>query len=150
MALPQLSPQLLDQRPDLLPDHQQLLALPEKIIQFGTGVLLRGLPDYFVNKANQHGIFNGRIVVVKSTASGGTDAFGEQGNIFSHSIRGIENGQQVDDAVINTSISRTLSASSHWIDILQCAHNPELKIAISNTTEMTIFLLIRRLHFRVN
>lgn len=140
MALPQLSPQLLDQRPDLLPDHRQLLALPEKIIQFGTGVLLRGLPDYFVNKANQRGVFNGRIVVVKSTASGGTDAFSEQDNIFSHSIRGIENGQQVDDAVINTSISRTLSAASHWADILQCAHNPELKIAISNTTEVGIQL----------
>nr|WP_295932676.1 tagaturonate reductase [uncultured Dyadobacter sp.] len=140
MALPQLSPQLLDQRPDLLPDHQRLLALPEKMIQFGTGVLLRGLPDYFVNKANQQGIFNGRIVVVKSTASGGTDAFGEQSNIFSHSIRGIENGHQVDDAVINTSISRTLSAASHWADILQCAHNPDLRIAISNTTEVGIQL----------
>lgn len=140
MALPQLSPQLLDQRPDLLPDHQRLLSLPEKIIQFGTGVLLRGLPDYFVNKANQQGIFNGRIVVVKSTASGGTDAFSEQSNIFSHSIRGIENGRQVDNAVINTSISRTLSATSHWADILQCAHNPDLKIAISNTTEVGIQL----------
>lgn len=140
MALPQLSPQLLDQRPDLLPDHQRLLALPEKIIQFGTGVLLRGLPDYFVNKANQQGIFNGRIVVVKSTASGGTDAFSEQSNIFSHSIRGIENGRQVDSAVINSSISRTLSATSHWADILQCAHNPDLKIAISNTTEVGIQL----------
>ena len=42
MSLPQLSPQLLDQQPELLPDLRNLLALPEKIIQFGTGVLLRG------------------------------------------------------------------------------------------------------------
>ncbi len=26
--------------------------LPEKVLQFGTGVLLRGLPDYFIDKAN--------------------------------------------------------------------------------------------------
>ncbi len=26
--------------------------LPEKVLQFGTGVLLRALPDYFINKAN--------------------------------------------------------------------------------------------------
>ncbi|MCF2520270.1 tagaturonate reductase [Dyadobacter sp. CY351] len=140
MSLPQLSPELLDQRPDLLPNHQNLLALPEKIIQFGTGVLLRGLPDYFVNKANQQGIFNGRIVVVKSTNSGGTDAFATQQNVFSHSIRGIEDGNQVDKLVINSAISRTISANSHWAEILECAHNPELKIVISNTTEVGIQL----------
>ncbi|MCF2500029.1 tagaturonate reductase [Dyadobacter chenhuakuii] len=140
MSLPQLSPELLDQRPDLLPNHQNLLALPEKIIQFGTGVLLRGLPDYFVNKANQQGIFNGRIVVVKSTNSGGTDAFATQQNVFSHSIRGIEDGNQVDKLVINSAISRTISANIHWAEILECAHNPELKIVISNTTEVGIQL----------
>ncbi|WAC11345.1 tagaturonate reductase [Dyadobacter pollutisoli] len=140
MSLPLLSPTLLNERSELLPNHQQLLALPEKIIQFGTGVLLRGLPDYFVNKANQQGVFNGRIVVVKSTNTGGTDAFADQQNIFSHSIRGIENGSQVDDFVINSSISRTLSAAGNWADILQCAHNPELRIVISNTTEVGIQL----------
>jgi tagaturonate reductase len=140
MSLPLLSPSLLNERSELLPNHQELLALPEKIIQFGTGVLLRGLPDYFVNKANQQGVFNGRIVVVKSTNTGGTDAFADQQNIFSHSIRGIENGNQVDDFVINSAISRTLSAAGNWADILQCAHNPELKIVISNTTEVGIQL----------
>ena len=49
--------------------------LPEKILQFGTGVLLRGLPDYFIDKANRKGIFNGRIVVVKSTSGGDAAAF---------------------------------------------------------------------------
>ncbi|MCF0072351.1 tagaturonate reductase [Dyadobacter sp. CY261] len=140
MSLPQLSPQLLDQQPELLPDYRRLLALPEKIIQFGTGVLLRGLPDYFVNKANAQGIFNGRIVVVKSTSTGGTDAFSEQKNIFSHSIRGIENGNQIDEAVINTSISRTLAAASEWAEIQECAHNAQLNIVISNTTEVGIQL----------
>ncbi len=51
------------------------LNLPEKVLQFGTGVLLRGLPDYFIDKANRQGIFNGRIVVVKSTAQGDASAF---------------------------------------------------------------------------
>ncbi len=33
-----------------------LFALPEKVLQFGTGVLLRGLPDYFIDKANKQGL----------------------------------------------------------------------------------------------
>lgn len=138
MSLPQLTPALLQQRTELSPNFDSLLALPEKIIQFGTGVLLRGLPDYFVNKANQQGIFNGRIVVVKSTNKGGVDAFSEQSNLFTHCVRGIENGQPVEETFINTAISRTLSARNNWEQILECARNPEIRIVISNTTEVGI------------
>jgi tagaturonate reductase len=141
MNTPRLTPALLSQRPELCPDSERLLSLPEKIIQFGTGVLLRGLPDYFVHKANQQGIFNGRIVVVKSTNRGGTDAFSDQENLFTHCIRGIEDGQAVEETFVNTAISRTLSARSEWSEILRCAHNPELRIAISNTTEVGIQLV---------
>ncbi|CAG5012738.1 Altronate oxidoreductase [Dyadobacter sp. CECT 9275] len=140
MSLPQLSPALLSQQPEILPAYETLLSMPEKIIQFGTGVLLRGLPDYFVNKANQQGIFNGRIVVVKSTSGGGTDAFQEQSSLFSHTIRGIENGEQIDQTIINSAISRTLSASKDWAQILECAANPAMQIVFSNTTEVGIQL----------
>ncbi len=138
MSLPKLSADLLKQRPELLPSHEALSTLPEKILQFGTGVLLRGLPDYFVNKANQEGIFNGRIVVVKSTAGGGTDAFKNQNSLYSHTIRGIENGQQVDTTIINSAISRTINANNDWQEILKCASNPDMKIVVSNTTEVGI------------
>ena len=37
--------------------QESLLHLPEKVLQFGTGVLLRGLPDYFIDKANKNNIF---------------------------------------------------------------------------------------------
>src|SRR5687768_3483239 len=56
--------------------------LPEKVLQFGTGVLLRGLPDYFIDKANRKGIFNGRIVVVKSTSQGDTSGFEKQDGLY--------------------------------------------------------------------
>ena len=49
--------------------REDIFSLPETVLQFATGVLLRGLPDYFIDKANRAGVFNGRIVVVKSTAS---------------------------------------------------------------------------------
>ena len=64
--------------------------LPEKVLQFGTGVLLRGLPDYFINKANNQQLFNGSIVVVKSTSNGGTDAFKQQEGVFTQIERGYE------------------------------------------------------------
>ena len=126
-------------------DHLQLPAaahfsLPEKVLQFGTGVLLRGLPDYFIDKANKAGIFNGRVVVVKSTDKGGTDAFVKQDNLYTQCVQGISHGQKVEEYIVNAAISRVLSASAEWDAILACAENPDMEIIISNTTEVGITL----------
>lgn len=123
----------------LLPTAEQL-ELPEKVLQFGTGVLLRGLPDYFIDKANRAGIFNGRVVVVKSTDKGGTDAFTTQHNLYTQCVQGIVNGNKVEEYIVNASISRVLSAASQWQEILTCAENPAMEVVISNTTEVGITL----------
>src|SRR5678816_1976564 len=82
-----------------VPD-EALFALPEKVLQFGTGVLLRGLPDFFIEKANRQGIFNGRIVVVKSTDTGDSTAFDKQDSLYTLCIRGLENGKEVKENII--------------------------------------------------
>ncbi len=118
-----------------------LFSLPEKIVQFGTGVLLRGLPDHLIDKANKQQVFNGRIVVVKSTDSGGTDAFAKQDGLYTVLERGIENGVTVERATINASISRVLSAKQEWDEILKCAASADMQVIISNTTEVGIALV---------
>jgi tagaturonate reductase len=120
-----------------VPDDK-LFDLPEKVLQFGTGILLRGLPDYFIDKANKQGIFNGRIVVVKSTSKGGVNEFSAQDGLFTHFVKGIEDGQKIEEVHINASISRVLSAGEEWKDILQCANNKAMQLIISNTTEIGI------------
>ena len=124
----------------IIPD-EKIFSLPEKVLQFGTGVLLRGLPDYFIDKANRQNIFNGRVIVVKSTNSGGTDAFETQNGLFTLCEKGIENNQKIDEVIINSSISRVLSAKEEWNKILQCASNANMQLIISNTTEVGITLV---------
>lgn len=121
-----------------VPDNRYF-GLPEKVLQFGTGVLLRGLPDFFIDKANKQGLFNGRVVVVKSTR-GETNLFDQQDCLYTLCIRGIEEGQRVDRFLINASVSRVLSAREEWEAILACAANPEMEVVISNTTEVGITL----------
>ena len=118
----------------------RLLELPEKVLQFGTGVLLRALPDFFIDKANKKGLFNGRIVVVKSTDSD-SSAFDRQDGLYTICVRGTENNKPIEENSINASISRVLGAKTEWKRILECAHNPELRIIISNTTEVGIQLV---------
>jgi tagaturonate reductase len=119
----------------------RIFDLPEKVLQFGTGVLLRGLPDYFIDKANRQGIFNGRVVVVKSTDAGDSAAFDKQDGLYTLCVRGIEGGKTMEENIIHSSISRVLSARSQWKEILQCAHNPAMQVIISNTTEVGIRLV---------
>ncbi len=121
--------------------EKEIFDLPEKILQFGTGVLLRALPDYFVDKANRKGIFNGRILVVKSTATGDAGIFQHQDGMYTLSIRGIEDGVSIDQQIICSAISRVLSAADHWADIIGAAANPQLQIVISNTTEVGVQLV---------
>ncbi len=108
---------------------------PEKILQFGTGVLLRGLPDYLIQKANNEGRFEGSIVVVKSTDSQ-TDEFSDQDNLYTVAVRGIQQGQEISENTIVSAISRVLAAQTQWGEVLKLARNPKLQIIISNTTEI--------------
>ena len=119
----------------LLSDDAQF-ELPEKVLQFGTGVLLRGLPDQYIQEANNKGLFNGRIVVVKSTASAGMDEFNEQDCLYTVCFKGIRNGQLVEEYKVNNSISRVLSAASDWNQVLNLSVSEDLQIVTSNTTEV--------------
>jgi tagaturonate reductase len=132
--------QIKQQQGLIIPD-KKIFALPEKVLQFGTGVLLRGLPDYFIDKANRQNIFNGRVVVVKSTSSGGTDAFETQNGLFTLVEKGIDNNKKVDEIIINASISRVVSAKEEWNKIIECASNAKMQLIISNTTEVGITLV---------
>lgn len=126
---------------DLQKPGLELFDLPVKVLQFGTGVLLRGLPDYLIDKANRQGIFNGRILVVKSTEAGSIDDFTRQDGLYTLYAKGIENGKEVSEQVICSAISDVLSTADDWPSILEFARSPDLQIIISNTTEVGIQLI---------
>src|ERR1700755_2439183 len=119
--------------PSVVVPDESVFELPEKVLQFGTGVLLRGLPDYFIDKANRKGLFNGRIVVVKSTNQGDSAAFDKQDGLYTLCIRGLQNGEKIEENIVNASISRVLSAAEEWEQVLECAHNRSMEVIISNT-----------------
>jgi tagaturonate reductase len=120
---------------------ENVFNLPEKVLQFGTGVLLRGLPDYFIDKANRQGVFNGRAVVVKSTDTGSSTEFDKQDNLYTMYLKGVEDGKEVNEEVICSAISRVVSAAKDWSAILEVAKSADLQLIISNTTEVGIQLV---------
>jgi tagaturonate reductase len=115
--------------------------LPERVLQFGTGAFLRGLTDYFIDKANRQGIFNGRVVVVRTTDKGDLKAFDKQDNLYTICAKGLSSGVLVEENVISSAISRVLSAKTQWSLVLDLAKNPAIRTVVSNTTELGIQLV---------
>jgi tagaturonate reductase len=91
-----------------------------------------------VDKANRQGIFNGRILVIKSTGTGELDVFDRQNGLYTLAVRGMENGAVLDQPVICSAISRVLSAMQQWDEVLLAAANAHIQVVISNTTEVGI------------
>ncbi|MCE7061319.1 tagaturonate reductase [Dyadobacter sp. CY343] len=131
----------LKNHPGVTVPQDSVFQLPEKVLQFGTGAFLRGLADFFIDKANREGVFNGRIVVVKSTDKGDLKAFDRQNNLYTLCTRGIVNGNVEEENIISSAISRVIYAKSQWSLVLDLARNPAIGIVISNTTETGIQLV---------
>ena len=107
---------------------------PERVLQFGTGALLRGLPDALFHEAG----WGGAIVMVGSTGSGRASTLGAQDGRYTLVVRGLRGGEPVDAAEVVGSVSRALAASSDWGAVLEVARSPDLRVVVSNTTEVGI------------
>ncbi len=110
-------------------------ALPETILQFGTGRFLRAFADLFIHHGNVAGQNIGRIVVVQSTGDGRAGGLNSQHGKYHVVVRGYEAGAVVDRVEECHSVSRALHAGSQWAEVLEVATSPDLKTILSNTTE---------------
>lgn len=133
-SLPRLS------RAVLSPADAQLLKLPVRALQFGTGAFLRGFVDHFLDAANRAGAFGGRVIAVASTGSSRDAVLAEQDGLYSLLTRGLSDGVLVEEARVITSVDRAISAQDDWTAVLACARIPTLAFIFSNTTEVGIAL----------
>ncbi|WP_299090769.1 tagaturonate reductase [uncultured Metabacillus sp.] len=111
---------------------------PEKVLQFGTGNFLRAFTDWQIHEMNKKNLFNGRVVVVQSTANGAVNTINEQDGLYTLYLQGIKDHQPVSEHEVISSISRGINIVTEYDDYLALAQNPELRFIISNTTEAGI------------
>lgn len=112
--------------------------MTERIIQFGEGGFLRSFVDMFVNIMNEKGLFDGKVVVVQPIAKGLIPVLNKQGGVYHQYLRGIENGQVVNQMTEVHSISRGVDPYTDYKAYLELAHNPDMRFIVSNTTEAGI------------
>ncbi|MEM9672653.1 MAG: tagaturonate reductase, partial [Bacteroidota bacterium] len=120
--------------------NSRFFGYPDRVIQFGSGALLRGLIDHFVDQANHQRIFRGRVVIVNNTHSGRSEKFANQDGLFTICEEGFVDGDTQRNFYVNSAVSQAIPATEHWPKILNCAHNEAITTVISNTTEIGITL----------
>jgi tagaturonate reductase len=110
-------------------------ALPETVLQFGSGRFLRAFADLFIHHANQTATPTGKVVIVQSTGGDRAGGLNSQAGRYHVIVRGLENGVVVDRVEPVESISRALAAANQWDEVLAVARSPQLRLILSNTTE---------------
>lgn len=129
---------------EFLKNHSELVlegtgqSLPERVLQFGAGVFLRGFVDWMIDGMNRKGLFCGRVVVVPSITPETVAKLHQQNGAYTHLARGLENGQLVEEKRVITSIRRGVNPYTQFSEYLKCAYNPDLRFIVSNTTEAGI------------
>lgn len=113
---------------------------PIKVLQFGEGNFLRAFVDYMLDIANEKGVFNGNLAIVKPISFGSTEMFHKQDNLYTVVLRGKENGKTVNDSRIITSVATVLDCKDDYDAYMSFAEGEDLRFIVSNTTEAGIVL----------
>lgn len=111
---------------------------PERILQFGEGNFLRAFVDYFVDVMNEKADFNSKVVICQPIGSGMSDMINKQEGLYTLYLRGMQNGQKVNEKRIISCVSRCLNPCEDPQALWDCAKNPDLRFLVSNTTEAGI------------
>ena len=114
------------------------MARKETVIQFGEGGFLRGFVDYFFQKLQDKGLFDGSVVIVQPIEKGMCSVLEQQGCEYNLFLRGIDNGQVVDEHTHIDIISRCVNPYENFESYMKLAETPDFRFIVSNTTEAGI------------
>ena len=110
----------------------------ETVIQFGEGGFLRGFVDYFFQKLKDQNLFDGSVVIVQPIEKGMCEMLEKQNCEYNLFLRGIDNGQVVDEHTHIDVISRCVNPYTDNAAYMALAENPDFRFIVSNTTEAGI------------
>lgn len=111
---------------------------PIKVLQFGEGNFLRAFVDYMIDIANEKGVFDGDIVLVKPITFGSLDRLKNQGCQYTVQLRGISDGEPKKINRIVSSVTDAVDSYTEYEKYNEYAKLDTLRFIVSNTTEAGI------------
>lgn len=112
---------------------------PTRIIQFGEGNFLRAFIDWQIDLLNEKTDFNSGVAIVRPINSDFPPSLNTQDGLYTTVIRGLdEQGNAVKQPRIIRSVNEEINIYQQFDDYLKLAHNPDITLIFSNTTEAGI------------
>jgi tagaturonate reductase len=118
--------------------HGPLEARPVEILRIGEGAFLRGFVDWMVDLANERGVYSGGVAVAAPRRHDRPPPLLAQDGLYTVLLRGRENGVDVAQRRVVTTVQTALDPYAQWDETLRLAASPALKFLVSNTTEAGI------------
>ena len=111
---------------------------PIRVMQYGEGNFLRAFVDYMIDIANEKGLFDGDVAVVKPIVYGSLEPFTHQDNMYTVALRGKAGGQVIRENRVVTCIQKAVDAQADYDAYMALASEESLEFIVSNTTEAGI------------
>ena len=109
-----------------------------KILQYGEGNFLRTFVDVYFDALNKNEGGRYAVNIVKPITFGTLERFEKQKNKYHIVLRGMENGQTVENVYKVDSLENVIDPFVEYEKYVSLAKDKELKIIVSNTTEAGI------------
>jgi tagaturonate reductase len=111
---------------------------PVKVVQFGEGNFLRAFVEYQIDLANEKGIFDGSVVLVKPIQFGSTENFHKQDCQYTLRLSGRVKGEPYQETRQITCVKDIVSPFEDYDKYMDVAKIDTLRFVVSNTTEAGI------------
>ena len=112
---------------------------PTKIVQFGEGNFLRAFIDWQIDILNETTGLNAGITIVRPINTDFPPLLNTQDGLYTTIIRGLdERGEAVKQTRIIRSVNNEINIYQQFNDYLALAHDQNIQIIFSNTTEAGI------------
>ena len=109
-----------------------------KVVQFGEGNFLRTFVDVYFDTLNKNNNGNYEVHIVKPIPFGNLDNFKKQDNKYHIVLRGVENGETVENVYKVDCVKNVIDPFANQDEFFSLATDEEVKIIVSNTTEAGI------------
>ncbi len=122
-----------------LPGSQSAGDHPIKALQIGDGNFIRSFIDWMISAMNQKTDFNGSIATVQALPGDQTtQKINKQEGLFTLFLKGIRNGQSIEERHIIDSITKGFNPYTEWESLLKLVEEEQVSFLFSNTTEAGI------------
>jgi len=91
-----------------------------------------------IDIANEQGVFDGGVAIIKPTPSGSLDTFEQQDAAYTVILRGLIDGETIEKHRVISAVTQVINPFSAYDRFLDLAKSEALQFVLSNTTEAGI------------